>query len=67
MDSPFKVVVSELAFNPFHAFKPVLFIPKRRGSAVGYAIGKGRNPGKASATPPAFQRLKRNHLSALVV
>lgn len=54
MDSPFKVVVSELAFNPFNPFNPVLFIPKRRGSAVGYAIGKGRNPRKASGTPPAF-------------
>ena len=67
MESPFKAVVSEVAFNPFHAFNPVLFIPKRRGSAVGYAIGKGRNPGKASGTPPAFQRLKGNHLSAFVV
>ena len=59
--------VSEVAFNPFDAFYPVLNSFERRGSTVGYALRKGRNPGKASGTPPFFQRLKDHHDAAFAV
>ena len=59
--------VSEVAFNPFDAFYPVLNSFERRGSTVGYALRKGRNPGKASGTPPFFQRLKDHNGAAFAV
>ena len=59
--------VSEAAFNPFEAFYPVLNSFERRGSTVGYALRKGRNPGKALGTPPFFQRLKERHGAAFAV
>ena len=59
--------VSEVAFNPFDAFYPVLNSFERRGSTVGYALRKGRNPGKALRTPPFFQRLKDRHGAAFAV
>ena len=37
--------VSEVAFNPFDAFYPVLNSFERRGSTVGYAIRKSLSSG----------------------
>ena len=59
--------VSEVAFNPFDAFYPVLNSFERRGSTVGYALRKGLNPGKALGIPPFFQRLKDHHDAAFAV